>query len=155
MSSASHQGYDVTNAVSAPPPLLLQSLNITTACLPNRVHALKETATLVSLQVVVGGSSGIGFSICEEFLSSGARVLSLSRSATTADGAQHVHCDLSSHASIMAAAAAVSSVYGGKPTPITLVLNAGHGKCDSAHSVTHESLMQHLNINVVSQVWSH
>ena len=49
MSSASHQGYDVTNAVSAPP---LQSLNITTACLPTRVHALKETATLVSCPTV-------------------------------------------------------------------------------------------------------
>lgn len=81
-----------------------------------------------------------------------AKVLSLSRSATAACGAQHIHCDLNSHSSITEAADAVSAVYGRSPTPVTLTLNAGHGKSDSARSVTQESLMQHLNINVVSQV---
>ncbi len=106
----------------------------------------------MSRQIVLGGSSGIGFSICEEFVRLGARVLSLSRSAITADGVQHIPCDLNSHTSIMAAAAAVLSVYRGSPAPITLVLNAGYAKSDSAHSVTQESLLQHLNTNVVSQV---
>ena len=103
-------------------------------------------------QVVVGGSSGIGFSVCEEFLRAGAKVVSLSRSNTAAAGAQHVHCDLSSHESLVAAAAAVSALYGGVPTPVTLVLNAGHAKSDSARNVTQESLLYHLNVNVVSQV---
>jgi len=111
--------------------------------------------TCASGQVVVGGSSGIGFSICEEFLRAGAKVVSLSRSATTADGAHHIPCDLSNHASISAAAAAVSAHFGSAPAPIALVLNAGHGKSDSARSVTQESLLQHLNINVISQVCSH
>jgi hypothetical protein len=53
---------------------------------------------------------------------------------------------------MMAAAAAVSAAYGGKPAPITLVLNAGHHSNDSAATVTQESLFQHLNINVLSQV---
>ena len=108
--------------------------------------------TLLLRKVVVGGSSGIGFAVCEEFLRSGAKVLSLSRSATAACGAQHIPCDLNSHSSIAEAADAVSAVYGRSPTPITLILNAGHGKSDSARSVTQESLMQHLSINVVSQV---
>jgi NAD(P)-dependent dehydrogenase (short-subunit alcohol dehydrogenase family) len=112
-------------------------------------HACNSCA---SSQIVVGGSSGIGLSVCEEFLRAGAKVQSLSRSATTAHGAQHIHCDLSNHSSVMAAAAAVSSVYGEKPAPISLVLNAGHHKSDSAFSVTQESMLQHLNINVVSQV---
>jgi hypothetical protein len=147
MSSSSGQSYKITNAVSAI-DCFVSNTPFSRVC-----WLLQHGADVfVRRQIVLGGSSGIGFSICEEFLRSGAKVLSLSRSTTVAEGAQHVHCDLSSHASIMAAAAAVSSIYGGTPTPITLVLNAGHGKSDSAHSVTQESLQQHLNINVVSQV---
>jgi NAD(P)-dependent dehydrogenase (short-subunit alcohol dehydrogenase family) len=146
--SPGHHSYNVSNAVSA--------CSSSAACdfmgrggIRSR---LRTQSVSLHTQVVLGGSSGIGFAVCEEFLRAGAKVLSLSRRATAAEGAQHIPCDLSSHASIMAAAAAVSAVYGGKPAPISLVLNAGHHSGDSAATVTHDSLLQHLNINVLSQV---
>ncbi len=150
ISSSPSHSYKVANAVSDLGSLFVPVSAVLVIFL--RLFACIKFHALLLRKVVVGGSSGIGFSVCEEFLRSGAKVLSLSRSATAACGAQHVPCDLNSHSSIAEAADAVSAVYGRSPTPITLILNAGHGKSDSARSVTQESLMQHLNINVVSQV---
>ena len=153
-----HHSYKITNAVSLPRLEHLPSIffaYLPRPCAPHFDVLLSCNTRLTlthSLQVVLGGSSGIGFAVSEEFLRAGAKVLSLSRSPTAAAGAQHIHCDLSSHASIMAAASAVATVFGGKPAPISLVLNAGHHSSDSAGSVTQESLFQHLNINVLSQV---
>ena len=104
-----------------------------------------ESSSFVAL--VTGGSSGIGKSICEHFLSNGYTVISLSRrpSPITHPKLVDVRADLSTIEDVKRVADEIA-----KYSPTTLVLNAGASLRKRTEDVIVEDLDRQVCLSVTS-----
>lgn len=93
--------------------------------------------------LVFGGSKGIGREVCKQFVLSGAKVYSISRTPSSIDGATHIKCDISVSSEII-------EVFS-KFKKIDFVINvAGTNLCQPIKNISEQEWDRVLDINLKS-----